>query len=136
LGALGKMAAFQPADRALVPDLHLVPGGVVLPIAVLLGVAVGGDPQGGDLLAARDGADFSVGAGEADELNLVEHHVSPIDRREEPRRPAVPAAITRPAGPGKGAGPKPAGGGNRPAQSAAAEGRRVRNPKPRARGRL
>ena len=42
----------QPADRALVPDLDLVPGRVVLPLAGRLRVAVGGDPEGGDLLAA------------------------------------------------------------------------------------
>jgi|GEM_PF-4617393 len=60
-------------------------------------------------LAARNSADFRVAAGEADELNLVEHHVFPIDRRAKPRRLAVLAAITRPRGPGIAIGPKSAG---------------------------
>ena len=58
LRALGELAGGQPVYRGLVPDLDLVPGGVVFPLAVLLGVAVGADPERGDLLGARGGTDM------------------------------------------------------------------------------
>ena len=72
LGALRQTAGGQPVHRRRGPDLDLVPGGVVLPLAVLLAVAAGADPQGGDLLAALGVADLCLGAGEADQFDLYE----------------------------------------------------------------
>ena len=84
LGTLGEGLGGEPVDRGLVPDLDRMPGRVILLLVALLGVAAGGDPQDGDLLAALGGANFDFGARETDQLDLVQHRLSPSSARRSP----------------------------------------------------